>query len=115
MQELKVLHGSIYDTNLVQKILSESATIRRAVRKCHNQKNNKTVQHSKGIYGKCLNQKFYQGVHHSCVLLFRDCYNLKYMKEYRNQKYCQGVSQFKYLELISSLLSDGGYHFRGSK
>ena len=91
---------------------------------CHSQKNCKEVSQSKeqqdsatfkGIYGKCQNQKFYQGVPQSCVLLSRECYNLKYMKEYHNQKYCQGVLKSKYLELISSLWSDGGYHFCGSK
>ena len=69
----------------------------------------------KGISGKCQNQKFYQGVPQSCILLSRECSNLKYMKEYRNQTYCPGVSKFKYLELISSLWNDGGYHFRGLK
>ena len=39
MLELTLLLGSIYGTKLVQKILSESATIRRTVRKSHNQKN----------------------------------------------------------------------------
>ena len=49
MQELKVLAGNIYDTNLVWKILSESATIRRTAKKCHNQKNIKKVQQSEAF------------------------------------------------------------------
>ena len=81
--------------------LSGSVTIKRTTRQCNIQRHIREVSKSK--------------VPQSCVLLSRECYNLKYMKEYRNQKYCQGVSQFKYLELISSLWSDGGYHFRGSK
>ena len=58
MQELKVLPGSIYVTNLVRKILSESAIIRRTSRKCHNQRTSR----------KCNNQKHFQEVSQSKVL-----------------------------------------------
>ena len=54
------------------------------VTECHNQKNCQDVSQSKeqrestairGISGKCQNQKFYQGVLQSCVLISRECYN----------------------------------------
>ena len=101
MQELKVLLGSIYGTNLVQKILSESATIRRTARKCHNQKNTKKVQQSKALLGsvtpkrECRNHGYLEAVprkvHPGSATIKSTS------RECRNQKYCQEVSQFKYL------------------
>ena len=73
MQELKVLAGGIYGTNLMWKILSESDTIRRTARKCHNQKNIKKKQQSKACPG--------------CVTIKRSS------SECRNYWYCQAVLQ----------------------
>ena len=50
-RECKSTAREHFGTNLVQKILSESATIRRTTRKCHNQKNIKKVQQSKVLPG----------------------------------------------------------------
>ena len=54
------------------------------VTECHNLKNCQDVSQSKeqrestairGISRECQNQKFYQGVLQSCVLISRECYN----------------------------------------
>ena len=101
MLELKVLLGSIYGTKLVHKILSESATIRRTVRKCHNQKNFKKVPQSKTLprsitlKRECCNHGYWEAVP---LKVHPESATIKSTRrECRNQKYCQGVSQLKYL------------------
>ena len=106
MHEFKVLSGTIYGTNLVHKILSESATIRTNARKCHIQKNIKKVKQSKyfqevsqsnvlpGNASKCRiigTARQSQNVHPGSAAIkstSRKC---------RNQKYCQVVLQSKVL------------------
>ena len=85
----------------VQKIRSESATIRRTARKCHNQKNIKKMQQSKALPGsvtlkrECRDHGYWEAVPQKVHLGSARIKSTS--RECRNQKYCQGVSQFKYL------------------
>ena len=95
MQELKVLPGSIYGTNLLQKILSQNATIRRTVRMCHSHKNNERVQQSEAFFGSVKIKVLSGSVAIMCTA-FKVVLQLKVHEGISQSKYFQGVSQFKY-------------------
>ena len=81
--------------------LSGSVTIKRTSRKCNNQKHFQEVSQSKVLPGSAAIMGTARQYHKKCiqgVLQFKELQG-----RFPNQKYCQGVSQFKYLRKCHNL------------